>query len=68
MAVPTTLGTFYIGGELKPSVRTPQIVLILSVSDGLLRKAGLWQKPDSTIGKTYKNTRGVKTNKMRRKG
>lgn len=41
MAVPTTLGTFYIGGELKPSVRTPQIVLILSVSDGLLRKAGL---------------------------
>lgn len=41
MVVPTTLGTFYIGGELKPSVRTPQIVLILSVSDGLLRKAGL---------------------------
>ena len=28
MTVPTTLGTFYIGGELKPSVRTPQIVLI----------------------------------------
>ena len=41
MTVPTKLGTFYIGGELKPSVRTPQIVLILSVSDGLLRKAGL---------------------------
>lgn len=28
MTVPTKLGTFYIGGELKPSVRTPQIVLI----------------------------------------
>ncbi len=27
-AVPTSMGTFYIGGELKPALRTPQIVLI----------------------------------------
>lgn len=27
-AVPTQLGTYYIGGELKPAVRTPQIVLL----------------------------------------
>ena len=31
-AVPTQLGIFYIGGELKPSVRTPQIVLLNPVS------------------------------------
>ncbi len=27
-AIPTKLGIYYIGGELKPSVRTPQIVLL----------------------------------------
>ncbi len=27
-AVPTSIGTFYIGGELKPALRTPQIVLL----------------------------------------
>lgn len=27
-AVPTSMGTFYIGGELKPALRTPQIVII----------------------------------------
>ncbi len=27
-AVPTSVGIYYIGGELKPAVRTPQIVLI----------------------------------------
>lgn len=27
-AVPTSVGTFYIGGELKPALRTPQIVII----------------------------------------
>lgn len=27
-AVPTNIGCFYIGGELKPALRTPQIVLI----------------------------------------
>lgn len=27
-AVPTSMGTFYIGGELKPALRTPQIVLL----------------------------------------
>ena len=27
-AVPTSAGTFYIGGELKPALRTPRIVLI----------------------------------------
>ncbi len=27
-AVPTTLGVYYIGGELKPALRTPQIVLV----------------------------------------
>lgn len=27
-AVPTSVGTFYIGGELKPSLRTPRIVII----------------------------------------
>ena len=26
--VPTTLGVYYIGGELKPALRTPQIVII----------------------------------------
>lgn len=26
--VPTTLGVYYIGGELKPALRTPQIVLV----------------------------------------
>lgn len=26
--VPTTLGAYYIGGELKPALRTPQIVLV----------------------------------------
>lgn len=26
--VPTSVGTFYIGGELKPSLRTPRIVII----------------------------------------
>lgn len=29
-AVPTTLGVYYIGGELKPALRTPQIVLVES--------------------------------------
>lgn len=27
-AVPTPLGVYYIGGELKPALRTPQIVII----------------------------------------
>lgn len=27
-AVPTTFGVYYIGGELKPALRTPQIVLV----------------------------------------
>lgn len=27
-AVPTTFGVYYIGGELKPALRTPQIVII----------------------------------------
>lgn len=27
-AVPTSLGVYYIGGELKPALRTPQIVLV----------------------------------------
>ncbi len=27
-AVPTRMGTFYIGGELKPALRTPQIVIL----------------------------------------
>ena len=27
-AIPTAVGTFYIGGELKPALRTPQIVLL----------------------------------------
>lgn len=27
-AVPTTLGVYYIGGELKPALRTPQIVIV----------------------------------------
>ena len=27
-AVPTPLGVYYIGGELKPALRTPQIVLV----------------------------------------
>lgn len=27
-AVPTSIGTFYIGGELKPALRTPQIVIV----------------------------------------
>lgn len=29
-AVPTPLGVYYIGGELKPALRTPQIVLVES--------------------------------------
>ena len=29
-AVPTTFGVYYIGGELKPALRTPQIVLVES--------------------------------------
>lgn len=28
VAVPTRLGVYYIGGELKPALRTPQIVLV----------------------------------------
>ncbi len=28
VVVPTEIGTYYIGGELKPSVRTPQIVIV----------------------------------------
>lgn len=28
LAVPTSMGTFYIGGELKPALRTPQIVIV----------------------------------------
>lgn len=27
-AVPTSVGTFYIGGELKPALRTPRIVIV----------------------------------------
>ncbi|MCI5931285.1 MAG: hypothetical protein MRZ70_08170 [Prevotella sp.] len=27
-AVTTDIGTFYIGGELKPALRTPRIVII----------------------------------------
>ena len=27
-AVPTPLGVYYIGGELKPALRTPQIVIV----------------------------------------
>ena len=27
-AVPTSLGVYYIGGELKPALRTPQIVIV----------------------------------------